>query len=374
MSQQGETQGGSETWSLPLLMSRSQYPRHAKLDLLMGSARTNRFHPRNPLANSAYLHNTGDQSHFKPQQLHQLLVTRAAIDLVARKAFPQRGASPISPVSIMKTVFDVVRRQPIFRPQATATPVTGPNIDPLRHAKIRPTTSQPNISITSYDEFADLRLEVGTPPVSFMVCSRAMARGSPAFKAMLFGGFAESKPVSGDWVVRLPEDDPQAFAIILEIFHGRIDRVPDRLTSQQSPTAPSPACSTLLYHVALIADKYCMLTLLRPWANLWLQAWRLQPEGSGWYGEVITAAWLLGDELLLLSQLEKAVLHARHRGVPWKGRLWVEDAYGVERRLGGMPDGPTAVIDREGLSRKCSIDYDLRMFCLLTSMANRIDL
>lgn len=49
------------------------------------------------------------------------------------------------------------------------------------------------------DPDGDLHLAVGTAkvnPVRFVVCSRALARASPVFKAMLFGGFSESSSSS----------------------------------------------------------------------------------------------------------------------------------------------------------------------------------
>lgn len=131
--------------------------------------------------------------------------------------------------------------------------------------------------MTVFDELADLRLDVGKYPTSYMVCSKAMARASPAFKGMLYSSFAESKPSSGEWVVHLPDDDPRAFAIILDILHARTDKVPMNLQAFGSPK-PAPCPSALLYHLAVIADKYCLVHLLRPWVNSWLKPWRTGGE------------------------------------------------------------------------------------------------
>lgn len=201
----------------------------------------------------------------------------------------------------------------------------------------------------SYDEYSDLRLEVGEQSTAFLVCSKAMARSSPAFKVMLYGPFTEAKPKVGEWIVRLPEDDPRAFAILLDIIHGRSDRVPMDLHLAQPP----PDCAaTLLYDVVKMADKYCLLPLLRPWVNPWLAPWRAygRRENDGWMGEIITAAWIVGDETLLVEQLDKAAISMRFRGVAYKGRGWVRNHRSREFRLGAMPEGPNEILDREGFS------------------------
>lgn len=72
----------------------------------------------------------------------------------------------------------------------TKSPITAP--DPVR-----------------LDENGDLRLEVGNKEWTsgsmqkFLVCSRSLARCSDPFRAMIYGGFAESKPkdANQDWVI-----------------------------------------------------------------------------------------------------------------------------------------------------------------------------
>lgn len=82
------------------------------------------------------------------------------------------------------------------------------------------------------DKRGDLYLVVGedisseeNPAVKLQVCSRALARCSPVFEAMPFGGFAESQPAAtleqSSWVVHLPEDEPEYTLNFLEIIHGR---------------------------------------------------------------------------------------------------------------------------------------------------------
>ncbi|OIW30032.1 hypothetical protein CONLIGDRAFT_632143 [Coniochaeta ligniaria NRRL 30616] len=57
-------------------------------------------------------------------------------------------------------------------------------------------TKTPDLII--FEEDGDLRLEVGPERMPMIVCPKALARASPVFKRILFGGFAESKPADGE--------------------------------------------------------------------------------------------------------------------------------------------------------------------------------
>ncbi|OIW22433.1 hypothetical protein CONLIGDRAFT_223343 [Coniochaeta ligniaria NRRL 30616] len=81
---------------------------------------------------------------------------------------------------------------------------------------------------------------------------------------MLYGGFAESKPSNPEttWVVRLPEDDPEALAMLLNAVHGTVETIPKELPEE------------LLYGVTVLTDKYDMAKTLRPWAQIDLRTFR----------------------------------------------------------------------------------------------------
>ncbi|KAK3312458.1 hypothetical protein B0H66DRAFT_399235 [Apodospora peruviana] len=82
------------------------------------------------------------------------------------------------------------------------------------------------ISQPSIDPDGDLVLSVGFEttfePIEFRVCSSAMTRASPVWKRMLSGQWAESKPETGEWIVILPEDNPNALETVLEIVHCKL--------------------------------------------------------------------------------------------------------------------------------------------------------
>ncbi|KAI1429660.1 hypothetical protein F5Y12DRAFT_329542 [Xylaria sp. FL1777] len=133
-------------------------------------------------------------------------------------------------------------------------------------------------------------------PAIYTVCSRTLSRASPVWKALLYGGFAESKPScassASDWLVELPDDNPKAMATILNIIHSRFESIPrvKELVDIED-----------LYQLTVLTDKYDLTAILRPWASVWMEhakeKWMLfssmpQIERLSWI------AWELGDSFL----------------------------------------------------------------------------
>lgn len=124
-----------------------------------------------------------------------------------------------------------------------------------------------------------------------IVCSRSVARASKPFRAMLYGGFAESKPrnVDSDWTIPLPEDNPEAFATLMNIIHGHFKMVPRTVTRDQ------------LYRITILTDKYNMTDVLQPWADKWVSPLvTTTPTASG-DEALMWIAWELGHRELFLK-------------------------------------------------------------------------
>ena len=113
-----------------------------------------------------------------------------------------------------------------------------------------------------FDRDGDLTLEIGPHRAQYRVCSRALSRASPVFKAMLYGQFTEAsaKQLDGLWSVVLPEDDPDTMRILLNITHGYFDEI------------PSPLAEEELLKATLLTHKYDMTGIFRPWALDWVNA------------------------------------------------------------------------------------------------------
>ncbi|KAK0667805.1 hypothetical protein QBC41DRAFT_227650 [Cercophora samala] len=119
------------------------------------------------------------------------------------------------------------------------------------------------LHIEEIDPYGDLILHVGADldltPRTFKVDSSALRRGSPVFKKMLFGPWVEAKPPTGErWLVSLPEDNPDALELILQIAHCQFSSAQkERMTPER------------VYDLFLVSDKYGMAPLLAPWIHWW---------------------------------------------------------------------------------------------------------
>ncbi|KAK3488019.1 uncharacterized protein B0T23DRAFT_407201 [Neurospora hispaniola] len=92
----------------------------------------------------------------------------------------------------------------------------------------------------------------------FRVCSAALRRHSPVWKAMLFGPWKESKPADdSEWAVEFPEDLAYEFQIVLNIIHGLVDRVPSSLDIDT------------FFKLLILVNKYDIAHIMKPWCTTW---------------------------------------------------------------------------------------------------------
>lgn len=125
---------------------------------------------------------------------------------------------------------------------------------------------------------------------SFTVCSRSLARASPVFNTMLFGSFKESRGrevSTPNWSVDLPDDDAEAMELLLNIIHANFSMIPDKFPSLQG--------TERLYQIAVLADKYDCIDLLRPWVKTWILGSMYQASGLLRLRQWAWISWVLGD-------------------------------------------------------------------------------
>ncbi|KAJ0383085.1 hypothetical protein COL922a_011229 [Colletotrichum nupharicola] len=130
-----------------------------------------------------------------------------------------------------------------------------------------------------FDTHGDLTLKVGgnRSAYHFLVCSRTLRRSSPVFKAMLFSGFAESKPAdSAAWTIQLPDDDPSVILLVLSIIHGHFQLVARELKEYQ------------LHEVLIVTEKHDMTKILNPWASTWFARGIMLQQPIDVEGELVT--------------------------------------------------------------------------------------
>jgi hypothetical protein len=111
----------------------------------------------------------------------------------------------------------------------------------------------PAITSQALDDYVDLTLIVGTDGVRFKISSHAMWMSSPVWKAMLTGPFKESKAME----IPFPEDSPEALLNILKIAHTKFNTLPKLMNRQQ------------LVDLAVLCDKYDLVSVIRPWLGSW---------------------------------------------------------------------------------------------------------
>ncbi|KAI0126035.1 hypothetical protein BJ170DRAFT_685279 [Xylariales sp. AK1849] len=90
--------------------------------------------------------------------------------------------------------------------------------------------------------------------VIFLVCSRTLARVSSVWQRLL-----SQKSATGQWAVRLPDDNPDAMEKILKIIHNQYDCIPAGGLMELND----------IYEITILTDRYDMTHILRPWAAPW---------------------------------------------------------------------------------------------------------
>ncbi|KAK4224311.1 hypothetical protein QBC38DRAFT_485686 [Podospora fimiseda] len=155
------------------------------------------------------------------------------------------------------------------------------------------------------DTDGDLFLRIGSDlspdsPVTFRVDPFTLRRTSGVFKSMLFGPWAESKPLDNSpWIVDLPEDEPTAFEALLGIMHNRYKLVPVNMTMD------------LLFDILVICDKYNMTYVITPWANSWMRDVEAQCKvGETKSPKMAYIAWELGNEVLFAGEVRKFIFES----------------------------------------------------------------
>jgi hypothetical protein len=111
--------------------------------------------------------------------------------------------------------------------------------------------------------------ESSTVDCHFLISSKHMILASSVFKAMLQGDFSEGLKLraTGELELPLPDDDPDAFVILLNIIHGHNRKVP-RLVDL-----------SLLIRIAILVDKYQMLERVEIFSDMWID--ELQGSKNG---------------------------------------------------------------------------------------------
>lgn len=138
---------------------------------------------------------------------------------------------------------------------------------------------------------SDLFLLVGPNKLPIGVDARSLRRVSKVFEAMFKPPWLESTKLSENRIsppeLALPEDDFRAMIVICCIIHHRNDLVPSDISASD------------ILQVAIVADKYDMLTAFKYAAAAWLkmrpEAGTPEAESILFMGNLLAAAYLFRD-------------------------------------------------------------------------------
>jgi len=185
--------------------------------------------------------------------------------------------------------------------------------------------NEPQSPPTHEDDIATTNEPPQTKPepdvkVLITASSQILCIASPIFKTMLTGAFREASDFAAHktstssttssshekFTLDLPEDDPEAFTLLLRILHYDYASVPER------PTPES------LEGLAFLCDKYQCTHVLRYcgrlWARDWLDACAVAGAGVGKEGGTV----VMGDAARVLVFAYVADLEREFVDVAWR--------------------------------------------------------
>ncbi|KAF2673573.1 hypothetical protein BT63DRAFT_160432 [Microthyrium microscopicum] len=158
----------------------------------------------------------------------------------------------------------------------------------------------------SLSDQGNYKVVTGAPEegqVEICVCKEALAAISPVFKVMVMGSAGLQYRESIQHSATFPEDDPDAFLLIMIIAHKLHDYVPQFMKSSQ------------FYELTVLAHKYDCLKSIMPWMHMWNELRRnglvKLPSTLGW-GSALDLAWIYGDLELFMKMAKHLVRHIVH--------------------------------------------------------------
>jgi hypothetical protein len=138
-----------------------------------------------------------------------------------------------------------------------------------------------------------MRLTIGNTKLSVTASRTVLTILSPVFKAMLAGGFREAEATISK--IPLPDDDPDALLLLLQIAHLKFKDLPNTLSFQN------------LYQLAVVCDKYDAVGPIRPFWDKYGAPFLSNIEEAG-YEEWLFIAWTFGIEDVCIKVMNKLIL------------------------------------------------------------------
>ncbi|KAI5863289.1 hypothetical protein GGS23DRAFT_597044 [Durotheca rogersii] len=212
---------------------------------------------------------------------------------------------------------------------------------------------------TKFDHRGDVKLRIGrqgtdSAPAVFTVCSRSLARVSPVFERMLYGGFAEARSNQANdaenWIVDLPEDKPAPMEVLMIITHGHFDQVPKSLSIRE------------LYDLTVLTHYYDATHMLGPWAKTWMATIEKQERESVELRlQMLWISWELGWKQSFAAICRRMLLESE------------ADAFDVDNNQSMAIQFPPDIIERISALRIKTIQALLDTFSEMVSNLTVVD-
>lgn len=123
------------------------------------------------------------------------------------------------------------------------------------------TTNDEQLSPVQSSNTSEQSKEMPEDAVHMLVSSKSLILASPVFKAMLRKDtFQEGTQLhsTGQLLLPLPDDNPAAMRILLNVLHFRSAQVPRKVSF------------SMLTHLSILIDKYQMLEAVQTFADCWI--------------------------------------------------------------------------------------------------------
>jgi hypothetical protein len=154
-------------------------------------------------------------------------------------------------------------------------------------------------TVVLYDSVDSVRLIIGDSKRSIACSKSVLILLSPVLRAMITGGFREGSAETTE--IELPEDDPDAFLLILQIGHLKFADLPDDYSIQK------------IYQLSKVCDKYDIIGPIRPFLEKYLEPHveddSIEDDDSG---EWLSISWVFGFEELYHLVLDRIVFKCHY--------------------------------------------------------------
>lgn len=121
----------------------------------------------------------------------------------------------------------------------------------------------------------------------YIVCSRALARVSPVFHAILYDRIGtvdiHKSPQSDDGFIDFVEEGEESLIIFLNIAHARFSGIPRTLNVDQ------------LYNITALTSRYECTCILSTWVNSWISCSEDQAHETD-LAKILWVTWQVGRQ------------------------------------------------------------------------------